>query len=771
MSISVLIRNKLNNYLRCLMLGIFLISNVLETSFVAFAQQEELPVIDEVLIEGNRLISAPLIMKQLRTQSGKKFSRLDIDKDIKRLFGLNYFNKIDVAVEEGEQFKVIFMVEEKPAINKISFKGNKKYKDKELKKHISLQEGELLNESKVSADIVSLREFYEQKGYKKALINREISYIDGHLADLTYHVKEGGKIRIKKINIIGASQIKEKKVLKIMKTKSKRWYNSAKFEEIKFNEDLERIKAYYYQQGFIDVKILKVEDYLLDDRNMVIDIHINEGSLYNVAAVSMEGNEKFSKEQLLTPTKIRVGETYLPGTLSEDVKVLKDQYLKEGYIDAKIGVDTLLGEEKDTLKIHYIIQENDVAFVDQVVIRGNVKTKDIVIRRELNIEPGERYDGVKMQVAQKRLSNLGLFKKVDVYADPEEIDASRDMYVEVEEDRTGELSFGAGYSSVDEFTGFMELSQSNFDLFRLPSLTGDGQKLKLRSTFGRRRKEFLLDFTEPWMFGKRLLFGFELFKTERSFQNSDFSEEREGVEFKLAKPIFKYTRGEVRYLYETVEVLNVDDDASEILKAQEGERKVGKVSFILTRDVRDSFFNATKGSKIRLTTEIAGVGGEIEYHRLIYDQDLYFNPWLDHVLVVSMRVGAVQEYGDTEDVPIFDRFFLGGPRSIRGFDFRDIGPHDEQEEPLGGEFMYHGTLEYVVPLADQFQVATFFDFGNLYEDVENIKWSDWNASAGVGLRFQMPIGPLRLDYAWPVVTDDFHDGESGKFTFDIGHRF
>jgi outer membrane protein insertion porin family len=744
-------------------------------SLPVLPQEPERPVIDEVVISGNRHVGTALIRKQLRTREGGEFSRIDVNKDIKRLYQMNSFSRIDVdIIEDGDQFKVVFIITEKPFIRSIAFEGNRKYKDKKLQSEIVLAEGMLLNEKILSNDVVKLEDFYEKKGYKQAEIDADTVRDEAaNQVDVVFRIEEGKKIRIHEINVIGAYRIKEKKLLKIMKTKKKGFFNRGVFEKTRFSEDLERIKMYYYQQGFIDIKILDVrERYIRNNRRVIIDIEISEGELYTVGDIRIEGNQAFSDEELQKGFSLRSGETFLPEKLSSDMKILRDRYLRNGYIDAEIDVRRYTADDPYLLHVQYEIKENNVAFIDKIRIIGNDKTKDVVIRRELNLKPGEKYDGVKMDVARQRLSNLGLFKTVDLYPDPTTASANRDLFVEVEEDRTGELSFGAGYSSVDKLIGFLEISQGNFDLFNFPTFTGDAQKLKFRTEFGSRKEEFLIDFSEPWMFEKKLLFGFKVYSRSREYETSDYSEDRDGFSVRFAKPVFKYSRAELRYLFENVQVENVDDDASEFLRAQEGERDVGKIGFRITRDVRDSFFSATRGSRLSLDLEMAGVGGDIEYYRGLVSTDFYFNPWLSHVFILSLRVGGVEEYGDSEEVPIFDRFFLGGAWSIRGFDYRDIGPHDELEEPLGGKFMYYGTLEYVIPILPEFRFATFFDYGNLYSDFDNVDFDVVNASVGIGMRILINRAiPLRFDYAWPVVTDDFHEEEDGKFTFDIGQRF
>ena len=741
-----------------------------------FSAEQEMPTIGTVEISGNKFVNTSLIKNQLRTQKGKVFSRIDVNNDIKRLYQLNYFSKIDVEVQdEPGNFKVIFKVVEKPIVDRIIFTGNSKVKTKTLRKEITSKENEIINENLLANDVVKLKQYYEKKGYKQINVSYESKLSeDKKLADITFKIDEGRKIKIERINIIGARQIKEKKVLKVMKVKRKRWYNSGVYEEAKFLEDLDRIRAFYYEKGYVDIKILGVkESYNPINSRVTINIEIDEGHLYNVGDIDVEGNKVYSKEELEKDLKMMKGTLFLPANLQADSKSIQDHYFKNGYIDAKINAATVVSpSDPNVLNIKYTVVENKVVFIDKILVTGNEKTKDIVVRRELNLKPGDKFDGVQMETAQRRLSNLAIFKNVDIYPDPSNNKEIRDLMIEVEEDKTGELSFGAGYSSVDRLLGFVEVSQSNFDILNWPTFTGDAQKLKFRSEFGQLKQDFSIDFTEPWLFEKRLMFGVQLFTSKQEYTDSDYTEARKGFTLRLAKPVFKNTRGEIRYSFENVDVQHVPSTASEYLKSQAGSRDVGLIGLNLTRDVRDNFFNATQGSRISLDTEIAGVGGNTDYYRGIFSSDLYYNPWFNNVFVVSFRTGAIKEYGSSDDVPIFERFFLGGPWSIRGFDYRDIGPHDNQGEPMGGKFMYYGTFEYVVPLVEQFRLATFYDYGNLYPNYNDVDLGIINTSFGVGARIMIQKKiPLRFDYSWPLHTDEYHKGEGGKFTFDIGNRF
>ncbi len=735
---------------------------------------ESAPIIDEVVISGNIKIDSNIIKRKLRTVKGSAFSRLNINKDIKDLYKTQMFSNIKVDIDEKDNFKVIFYVSENPTVSKVKFSGNSHVSSKKLNSSISTINGVFLNKKLIVEDIKKIKKYYEEKGYLQVDVKYEIDDSDSDNVDVIFNVSEGEKIKIKSINIVGANKVPEKKLLKkIIKTKKKWLLSSGILDSDKFEEDLERLKAYYRHLGYIDMKIINVDQQLSEDLSRLsITIEISEGETYTIGDILIEGNTVFSSEELLLHTKLKLDEIFIPDDMSKDLTIIKDYYLRKGYIDSFVNVKTFTDSIPYTMNIRYQVKENQKSFINKIRIIGNEKTKDIVIRRELNLSPEDEFDGVKMKIASQRLQNSALFKNVDIYPDPLSRETERDLIIEVEEDATGEIGFGAGYSSVDKLIGFLEISQSNFDLFNFPGFTGDAQKLKLRTEFGDRKKEVTLDFREPWLFDKRLAFGFQVFNTARSYETSDYEDDRSGFTLSLGKPIFKYTRAELRYSFENVEINNVDDEASVYLKEQEGVRDVGKIGLKLTRDVRNSYFNANQGSKLSLNLELAGPGGDTYYYRGIVSGDLYFNPWFDHVLITSLKTGGIKEYGDSDYVPIFDRYFLGGAWNVRGFDYRDIGPHDEFGEPLGGKFMYYGTFEYVIPLLDQFRFAMFFDYGNLYDEFENIEFSDINASFGLGLRILLNGQiPLRFDYAWPVATDEYHKDESGKFTFDIGQRF
>jgi len=749
-----------------------------------YSNDETAPVIEEVVISGNVKIDSNIIKRKLRTVKGSVFSRLNINKDIKDLYKTQMFSNIKVDIDEKENFKVIFYVIENPTISDVTFSGNSHVSSKKLKSSITTTHGIFLNKKIIVEDIKKIKKYYEGKGYLQVDVQYELETYAVDSVDVRFNISEGKKIKIKEIKIIGANNIPEKELLKkIIKTKKKWLFASGILDNDKFEEDIERLKAYYRHLGYIDMKVINIDQQLNSDRSrLTITIEINEGETYAIGDVSIEGNTVFSSEELLLHTSLKSSDSFIPEKMSKDLSLIKDYYLKKGYIDSFVNVKTFTNSIPYTMNIKYLVKENQKSFINKIRIIGNEKTKDIVIRRELNLSPEDEFDGVKMKIAAQRLQNSAMFKNVDVYPDPLSKEPKRDLIVEVEEDATGEVGFGAGYSSVDKLIGFLEISQSNFDLFNFPGFTGDAQKLKLRTEFGDRKKEVSIDFREPWLFDRRLSFGFQVFNTQRSYETSDYEDDRSGFTVSLGKPVFKYTRAELRYSFENVEIKNVDDDASVYLREQEGMRDVGKIGLKLVRDVRNSYFNATQGSKLSLNLELSGPGGDTYYYRGIVSGDLYFNPWFNHVFITSLKVGGVKEYGSSDDVPIFDRYFLGGAWSVRGFDYRDIGPHDEFDEPLGGKFMCYGTFEYVIPLLEQFRFAMFFDYGNLFEEFsdeddgdnidEGINFSNINASFGIGFRILLNGQiPLRFDYAWPVETDEYHDGEGGKFTFDIGQRF
>lgn len=759
-----------------IMLYVFVIS-LFPVATVSAAGEKK---VSKIKVVGNIRVAKNTILNKIKTHEGDYFDAKTTSEDIGRIFQMGYFSNVKIDVkEDGDNVEVLFILTERPFLEKINVSGNSKIKTKYILKKLSSKEGEILNEKDAVFDVEVIKELYAKKGFVETAVSYKIDEdAVTNKAILNFSVDEGGKKRIKEINFKGVKAYKESKLKKYMQSKEKSLFNSGKFDQAKFENDLDTLKAFYYSQGYLDMSIADVKQSLRHGKNIYIEITIDEGTTYKVSSVNLKGNLLFPEAKLRENLRIALNNVFIPSDLSRDMEMLRDFYWEKGYINVKISPETVVNREAGTLDVNIEINANEIVYVNEIRIVGNKKTKDKVIRREFNVYPGEVFNGVKIKRTLQRLQNMGYFSKVDKLISPTDDPAKKDLIVEVEEAKTGEVGFGAGYSSVDNFIGFVEIAQTNFDYANFPYFTGGGQKLRLRSEFGRYRTDFVLSYTQPWLFDKKLAFGFDLYNKETSYSANDWDEERRGFNFRLGKPVGEFTRADLTYTFEKVDIFDMDDDVGEFIKSQEGVSDVSKVAFKLTRDTRNSIFLPTHGNKLQSIFEYAGVGGDVNYYKVIgvYDQFFHLGDMFDildqHVLEIYLRAGVVEEHGDSTDVPLFDRFFLGGGApNMRGFDFREISPRDENGESIGGKTSGHAMLEYTFPLITSVRGALFCDAGNVFLDAFDYDFDDINVALGFGLKIQLPIGPIRLDYGIPVVKDDANEDASGRFTFNIGTTF
>ena len=540
---------------------------------------------------------------------------------------------------------------------------------------------------------------------------------------------------------------------------------------------MERVLSFYEQNGFIDA----TADYAtreLPKGFLDINISINEGKQYMVGHIVVGGNSVAAEDDILEAMEnIKKDTVFSREKLSVDIARIRALYFDRGYIFADVKDTTSLDPATGMVDIKLDVAEGGLAYVGKIKIQGNARTRDIVIRRELRVNPGERFDGEKLKRSKERLNNLGYFE--DVGFDIEDTDQSdrKDLVVQVKEAKTGSFSFGGGFSTVDKVIGFVEIEQKNFDFANWPAFTGGGQNLKLRAETGSTRNNLLLSFTEPWLFDYPVSVGFDAFRTERDRAQDvgyAYSEKRAGGNIRLGKEFSEYLSGRLAFRREAVTIQDLESNVSADLLAEEGTNTVSAVGTSLIRDSTDSAFNPTKGLVVRGDIDVAGgpLAGDKDFYRTQLTSSYYIPLKFKSVLEFSGRVGFVDAYGDSEKVPIFERFFAGGAQSIRGYDERTVGPLDSNtNDPIGGESLFVGNIEYTIPLIDFVKLAAFFDVGNVWAKTEDFASGDLKSGTGVGMRVKTPIGPINLDYGYPLNDEPGQGGRSGKFYFSVSRGF
>jgi len=741
--------------------------------FFVFSQEK----IFKILVEGNKVISTSNVISKIKVKKGDVYNEAVLDRDIKNLYATGYFESVEVEKRDTPQgIVVVFKVKEKPILKKVVLRGIKRVRRKEIENLINLKERGFLDEYKVKKASDKIKEFYRQKGFSQVEVSYRIDLNkEKNEAQLTFTIEEKSVMRIKKVIIKGNKSFPRKKIIKLMKTKEAGFFRRGIFKEEVLEDDIERIKDFYKREGFSDVKVDYVVEYL--KKRIYITINIQEGRRYFIGEVKVKGNEKLSSELINKQIKIKKGEIFVEDKINEQALKIQELYFNRGYIFAKVEPRSFFNPQTEKVDVTFNITENEIAYVEKIKIRGNVKTKDKVIRRELRIYPGDKFEGEKVRKSRQRLENLGFFEEIRFDTEPGSRPNWENLIVEVKEAKTGYLSFGGGYSSISEFMGFIEIRQRNFDYRNWPTFTGGGQDLSVYGSWGTITERYEVSFTNPWIFEKPISFGFDGYKKEHSREEDvgyGYEEKIKGGALRLGKEITDYLKVGVSYRFETVEITDVVETATRELKDEEGKNDLSSVYFNLSFDRRDNVFNPSKGTYFSNRIGVTGgvLGGDKDFVKYWGEVAFYFPILSKSVIEYKVRAGVVTSFSDSDKVPIYERFFAGGSSTIRGYHERKIGPIDPvTEDPIGGESLLVTNVEYKYPLTDFLKGVVFFDSGNVWEKKADFLEGGMKSSLGVGLRVKTPIGPISLDYGWPLNLEPGEEKRKGRFHFNISRGF
>jgi outer membrane protein insertion porin family len=780
---------------------------------------------------GPQEVSPQLVRANISVQVGDPFQPSSVDEDVRNLYAMGQFLNIQVKQDLSSAGVLLtYVLQAKPRLGDIRFVGNKKYSAKKLGKTISSKIGDPLDEHKLFNDSQAIRAKYQKAGYPNTQVKYVMSVDEAAGRGIaTFEVQESPKIRIVDVVFDGAKAFPQKKLRKEVKTR--RWWfmswltGSGKLKQDEFDEDKERLREFYFSNGYIDFEIRNIELPVEGPKTnrMVIRWDIFEGNQYKVGAISFKGTTMFPTNIANTILPMRPGDTFTPKGLERDSTFIEDFYGARGHIDVtedtgNLKVVTNPNTEHNTMDLDYDVTEGQKSYVELIQIQGNWKTKDKVIRRELAISPGETFDMVKVKTSKTRLDGLQYFEKVSAKPQArEDLEANRkDLVVSVDEKSTGNVTLGAGFSSIDSLVGFVELSQGNFDLFNPPNFQGGGQKARLRLALGTQRTDAVASFVEPWFLGRKLALGVDLFyhKLDYLSVNNLFNESQGGTTLSLTKALFNdFTIGSVNYTFQNIGILNVPFYAPPALTSQEGYTMLSSVGGSVAWDSRNNTTLPDKGGRIELSTTLTGgpIGGQASFYQMELRGAWYFRGLAKgHIIEVLGRTGAGKAFDGTDDIPFYKRYYLGGLYSLRGFQYRDVSPkqhsllgYEDQEyygndgsiwEPVGGDTYWFGSVEYSVPVIERLRLAAFYDIGMVYSDPFSYhttfnpapgsiarqtgqpRKSDrlgyengpYASDFGFGIRINLPIGPLRLDYAIPLTYDRTTDGK-GRFQFGVGY--
>lgn len=730
---------------------------------------------------GTAIVSEDVVRANMQVREGGDLDDSMIDRDIRALYRTGLFEFIEVKREAvGETtFNLVFEVTPKFRVLAVRYEGNKKVKGTRLDKEVKTKANTSLDERQVKEDQEKIREYYQKSGYSQVAVNYAIERDrTSGFGTVIFRIKEGPKVKIAKIAFVGNTSIKARVLRKQMETR-KWWFMSwltdtGRFKDDKFEDDLEKLRDHYREEGFLDVDI--PQDQITFEypspTKLVITIRVNEGRQYKIGDISVTGSKIHEAGLLKRILRQRSGMIFRPSKVDKDVERMEDFYGSGGYLDTRVRLLRKPNVATGNIDLEYQVEESEKFNVESIVIEGNDKSKSIVILRELVLGPGDVFDTVRMKISKLRLENTRFFDDVNLSPQETNIPGRRNLRVAVKEARTGNLTFGAGFSSVERVTVFAELSQANFDLFNRRSLfQGDGQKFRLRLQLGSLSSEAVLSFEEPWLFERELALGFSLYRTSSEYNSDYYTQVATGGEIYLRKRLFELVEGRLSYTYEVVGIDDVDPIYANLIGA--GDTTVSRLGFQLLRDTRDKIINTTSGNRVEINTEIAGgaLGGDYDYYKLEF-RGSQFYPLFDlqtQVLSVIARGGVIESYGNSRDVPYYYKYYLGGPYNLRGFEYNSISPRNG-DFLLGGKTYAMLSLEYSADIVSPIRFALFYDAGFVNSDAYDFNPADYHDNFGIGIRLFVAGAPLSLDYGVPI-TSSKQANTGNQFNFSFGTRF
>ena len=748
------------------------------TSPFAVAQNGyQAPIVKSIDVQyaGPATISKQRILANMRTAVGRPYSDLAVEEDIRNLYATGNIANVRIFGEpQQDGIRVIVVVQTKSVVKEVRLQGVTQVKTKALRKLLLTKPKEQLSEANLEADRQKILDYYVERGFKDTKVDVTVTSDDRtNSAIVTYNVTEGGRTVVTRIRFEGAEHFKAKELRKVIKTSTRNILSfitkAGRLQNDQLAEDVNALREFYLNKGYLDVQVGEPQiEREGGSEKVVLIFPVKEGKQYHVNTVTVEGTQVLTAEEVKKALRMGPGAVYSPAGLEQDIRAIQDIYGSRGYIDVQIIPETVSAGPQ-LQNVTYRIDEGVQSYVNRVNISGNTRTKDKVIRRELAVAPGEVYNSVRVDASRERLRNLNYFDRVDIFPSDTLIPGRKDLNVVVTEKRTGSLNFGAGFSSIDSLIGFVEVTQSNFDITNWPRFTGGGQRFRTRLQYGAKRRDFVISLTEPYFLDYQLAVGGELYYHDADYLSAVYNQRNYGFNIFTRKAINQFMSWRLDYRLEAVELYDIDRDASEEIKSQAGKWIKSQITPSFVYDTRDSVFLTRKGTRAELALYFSGLGGNVKTYGFSLEASHYIHlPW-DTILTLNGEVSVISGYGG-RDVPIFDRLYLGGANNLRGFNFRDVSPKDENDDPIGGNTLARITVEYTFPIVDRVRGAVFYDAGIVNAKSYDFGTSHMASDAGIGVRLDLPIGPVRIDYGIPI-QKGYNSGSGGKFNFNIGYQF
>lgn len=708
-------------------------------------------------------------------------------EELHRIYATGRFEDVSGGIEETgrpEEAIAVITVVERPRVGVVKLGGMKKIKEADLRGVLGISEGSFYSQSAIERSRIALIDKFTEEGYLRATVSIETSLASVEKTDVmkpasvdvTYRIVENDKVKIGRMNLIGNRYYSDWNLNWHMKTGSGRVYKESEFEE-----DRQKIMSRYVEHGFISATM---DDPIIRfDRNgkMILDVKINEGPQYTIGNVTFSGNTAVSDAHLRELLNPGPGKTFRARKFFESVEKMRTETAKHGYAEARVLPNEKLDSRRGVVDFEIRIAEGQILYLERIDVEGNNKTQEKIIRREINIRPGDRINGEEIEKARKRLEALGFFEPQSVRMDlrPASDTSRRVLLVKVAEGKTGQLQFGGGYSSVDKLVAFTSITKKNFDPFDFWSFTGAGQEISLSAEYGGKKNSFTFSWTEPYFRNRPISLGFDAFNTYQEREGFDWH--RRGGAIRLGHRYGAYGRLSYKYGIEEINLLKVTSAAPTDVRSEVNfpgaTSRVTRTASLTTaysRDSRDDGFFPTAGSYFEVSNQLAGrfFGGTVSFNRPVVSYSQFRKGFANHVIAIRGQYGTISNFFERDNpVPSVEKFFLGGANTVRGYRERSIQVYNSTGTIVGpGRSYALGNVEYRIPFTDDksMSMALFYDVGAVYDGEYAIGIADLVSGLGAGVRFNTPLGPIRLDYGYGL---DFPNKGKGQIHFSIGQAF
>jgi len=721
-------------------------------------------LIERIAVKGNIRIESDAIIKMIHTAKGDIYSPERLNSDLKAIYGMGYFNDVRIERQDYDNgLEIIYSVEEKPSVRKLKFQGSRIYEEQELLDVVSTSTGSILNIYKLKADVAAIQTLYTDKNYHNCEIKYDLKLLENNQADIIFTLKEGKKLRIESLVLEGNAFFTRKEILKSIKTSERGFWSwitsSGDLDRNELGQDVYRMEAFYKNNGFIDARISDPE-ITFETEGITVKFRIQEGDQFHIGEISFKGDLIFPQNALMSGLTLKSDDLYSRDTLRTNMLSLTDLYADKGFANADVRPSIAKDIETKTVSILFNIQKGDPVYFERIQITGNTKTRDKVIRRQITVHEQDLYSLSGIQRSTANLRRIDYFENVDIKPTRGSAEDKVNLNVDITEKSTGAFSFGGGYSSEDSIFGMISVSERNF--------MGNGQIASLKAEISSSSTKYTFSFTEPWLFDIPLSAGIDLYKWEYEYDNYD--KDSTGGALRFGYKIFDYTFLGFKYGYEDFTIENVDEDYTDV---DAGNYVTSSITTSLRYDSRNSGFNPTKGSEHSFSIEYAGdwLGGEIDFTKYIAETGWYYPLFWKFTGFLHGRGGFLDDRSD-DDIDIdYERFYLGGINSVRGYDWQDINATPEgQTEERGGEKFVQFNAEITFPLVEEMKLVgvVFYDAGDVYNKDEDIKFDDLYTSFGGGVRWYSPMGPIRIEYG-SILNGNEYTG--GRWEFSMGGTF